>query len=78
VNVLQLNNQTYQVKIEEMNPLHYPIAGSISYTMDDFQTSLEQGDGDDEEDSVDVVDGVDTDEDRAGVFQSVARIPGDG
>ena len=46
--------------------------------MDDFLTSLEQGDGDDEEDSVDVVDGVDTDEDRAGVFQSVARTLGDG
>ena len=35
--VLQLNNQTYQVKIEEMDQLHYPIAGSISYTMDDFR-----------------------------------------
>jgi hypothetical protein len=73
--VLQLNNQTYQLKIEEMDPLHYPIAGSISYTMDDFQTSLEQGDGDDEEDSDD---DIDTYEDRVGVFQSVARNLGDG
>jgi hypothetical protein len=61
-----------------MDPLHYPIAGSISYTMDDFQTSLEQGDGDDEGDSVDLADDIDTDEDRAGVFQSVASILGDG
>jgi hypothetical protein len=65
--VLQLNNQTYQVTIEEMDQLHYPIAGSISYTMDDFQTSLEQVDEDDEEDSVDVAEGVDIDEDRVGV-----------
>jgi hypothetical protein len=76
--VLQLNNQTYQVKIEEMDQLHYPIAGSISYTMDDFQTYLEQGDEDDEEDSVDVADGVDTDEDRAGVSPSVTRTLGGG
>jgi hypothetical protein len=71
--VLQLKNQTYQVKIKEMDQLHYPIAGSISYTMDDFQTSLEQGVEDDEEDSVDVGDGVDTDEDRADVAPSVTR-----
>ena len=76
--VLQLNNQTYQVKIEEMDHLHYPIAGSISYTMDDFQTSLEQGDGDDEEDLVDMADDVDTDEDRAGVSPSVTRTLGGG
>jgi hypothetical protein len=76
--VLQLNDQTYQVKIEEMDQLHYPIAGSISYTMDDFQTSLEQGDEDDEEDSVDVGDGVDTDEDRADVAPSVTRTLGGG
>jgi hypothetical protein len=76
--VLQLNNQTYQVKIEEMDHLHYPIAGSISYTMDDFQTSLEQGDGDDEEDLVDMADDVDTDEDIAGVSPSVTMTLGGG
>jgi hypothetical protein len=46
--------------------------------MDDFQTSLEQGDGDDEEDLVDVADDVDTDEDRAGVSPSVTRTLGGG
>ena len=76
--VLQLNNQTYQVKIEEMEHLHYPIAGSISYTVDDFQTSLEQGDGDDEEDSVDVADDADTYKDRTDVSPSVTRTLGGG
>jgi len=71
--VLQLNNQTYQVKIEEMEHLHYPIVGSISYTVDDFQTSLEQGDGDDEEDSVDVADDADIYKDKTYVSPSVTR-----
>jgi hypothetical protein len=38
------NNQTYHVKIEEMDHLHYPIVGSISYTMDAKQDSIDLAD----------------------------------